>query len=305
MTNIALILFCTLAGIVFKRYKLIPADAHKGINVFILYIALPAVSFKYIPQIPWNQDLLFPVCSSVLVWLGSYLFIGAYCRFKAYNRRTRSSLELSSGYSNTSFIGFPLIMAYFGEQQLGVAIICDQSMFLILSSIGIVSAIKGDKQVKEVPSAKMVMARFIRFPPVIACLSALLLSRFLDFQPVEPFFDKLTATVGPLALFSLGLQLNIKGWRPKIAQISVALLYKLILAPTLVLCAAFLLGIKGDTARISIFEAGMPTLITASIIAEQFNLNSKLVNLIIGVGILAGFISTGIWSIIINSLFPL
>lgn len=302
MTNIALIIFCTLAGILFKKYKLIPPDAHKGINIFILYIALPAVSFKYIPQIPVSRDLVFPVFSSLLVWLGSYLFILMYCRIKGYSRRTRSSLELSSGYSNTSFIGFPLIMAYFGEQQLSVAIICDQSMFLILSTIGMISAIKGDKRLKETPSVKMVLSRFLRFPPVMACLLAILLSSFINLKPVEPFFDKLTATVGPLALFSLGLQLNITGWRPKIAQISVALVYKLIIAPLVVLLAAILLDIKGDTARISIFEAGMPTLITASIIAEQFNLNSKLVNLIIGVGIVLGLISTGIWSVLLGHL---
>jgi predicted permease len=45
---------------------------------------------------------------------------------------------------------------------------------------------------------------------------------------------------------------------------------------------ALLLGIKGDVAKITVFEAAMPTLVTSSIIAEQFRLNTKLTNLIIG-----------------------
>ena len=37
----------------------------------------------------------------------------------------------------------------------------------------------------------------------------------------------------------------------------------------------------------------MPTLITSSIIAEQFRLNTKLTNLIIGISIIVGFATVG------------
>lgn len=302
MANIALIVFCTLAGIIFKKYKLVPFDAHKGINTFILYLALPAVSLKYIPKIAVSKDLIFPILSSVIICAGSYILMYAYCRYKKYSKRSRSSLEISSGYSNTSFIGFPLIMAYYGEKQLETAIICDQSMFIILSTIGIIGAMKSGKTTEKL-STLLIVKRFFTFPPVIGCILALALSQFSWLQYADPFFDKLTATIGPLALFSLGLQLNIKGWKRKAPQISMAVFYKLLIAPLLVLAAALLLGIKGDTAKISIFEASMPTLITASIIAEQFHLNSRLVNLTIGISILLGFATTAVWAVALNFLF--
>ena len=84
---------------------------------------------------------------------------------------------------------------------------------------------------------------------------------------------------------------------------SMSMLYKLILAPAIVLGMALLFGIKGDVAKITVFEAAMPTLVTSSIIAEQFRLNSKLTNLIIGVSIIVGFITSAFWYQITELLF--
>src|SRR5690606_24158373 len=302
MVNFVMIAFCIIAGMIFRKAKLIPQDAHKGINTWILYLALPAVSFKYIPKIEWSSQMLFPALSPILVWAGCWIFMEFYSRYKGYGQRSRSTLELAGGYSNTSFIGFPLIMAYYGEQDLSIAIICDQVMFVLLSTVGIISAIKGNRSDKEGIKASVLVKRLLTFPPFIGCMGALILFNVTDLSIAEPFFDKLAATVGPLALFSVGLQLKFKGWKQEISQISMSMLYKLMIAPALVLIASILLGIKGDIARISVFEAAMPTLITSSIIAEQFRLNARLINLIIGVSILVGFITTAFWNSIMQLL---
>jgi hypothetical protein len=280
----------------FKAAKWIPADAHKSINIWVLYLALPAVSFKYIPKIHWSVQMLLPALSSVIVWTGSWVFMQVYCRYKKYGQRSRSTLEIASGYSNTSFIGFPLIAAYFGEQDLTIAIICDQAMFILLSTAGIVCAIKGGGAKAGSVTTRQILKRLISFPPFIACILALILSLFFDLSFTEPFFDKLAATVGPLALFSVGLQLKFKGWKQEISQISMTLLYKLIIAPALILIVIIMVGVRGEVAKVSVFEAAMPTLVTAGIIAEQFRLNTRLVNLIIGVSILVGLITTAFWN---------
>lgn len=300
MINFILIAFSISAGILFRYANLIPKDAHRSINTWILYLALPAVSFKYIPKIHWSQEMFFPALSTVIVWVGSWVFMEIYCRHKKYSQRSRSTLELASGYSNTSFIGFPLIMAYYSEHDLSIAIICDQVLFILLSTAGIICALKGNRKEKEEIKASIILKRLVSFPPLIGCISALFFSCIVDLSSAEPFFDKLVATVGPLALFSVGLQLKFKGWQQQIYQISMATLYKLILAPALVLLAALVFNVRAEIARISIFEAAMPTLITGSLIAEQFRLNARLVNLIIGVGMVIGLMTTGIWKVIMD-----
>lgn len=302
MINFVLIAVCIIAGMIFKSTKTIHPDAHKGINTWVLYLALPAVSFKYLPKVQWSLEMLFPILSTVLIAVGSSILVLFYCRIKNYSRRSRSTMELASGYSNTSFIGFPLIAAFYGEQYLSIAIICDQTMFLMLSTMGIITALKGGSKSGKISSI-FILKRLFTFPPFLGCISALILSQFFNLDFAEPLFDKLAATVAPLALFSVGLQLKFNGWRKLIPQISTSMLYKLILAPSCVLVLALVFDIKEDIAKISIFEAAMPTVITSSIIAEQFRLNTKLINLIIGISILVGFVTTGIWFEIIEFLF--
>ncbi|WP_294297069.1 AEC family transporter [uncultured Chryseobacterium sp.] len=294
MANFVLIAVCIIAGMVFKATKSIHPDAHKGINTWILYLALPAVSFKYLPKVQWMAEMLFPVVATFLISVACFFFMKGYSRYKGYSGRSRSTLELVSGYSNTSFIGFPLVAAFYGENLLSIAVICDQTMFLALSTLGIIAAVKGGSRSGRI-SAQFILKRLVTFPPLIGCMAALVLSRFIDFSSAEPFFDKLAATVSPLALFSVGLQLKFNGWKKLIPQMSVSMLYKLLLAPALVLGLALLAGIKGDVAKITVFEAAMPTVVTSSIIAEQFRLNTKLTNLTIGFSIIVGLFTSAIW----------
>lgn len=298
MANFIIIGLCILAGILFRKSKTLPKDAHKGINAWIIYIALPAASFKYLPHIVWTKDLLFPVLAPVCVWLFGWLFVTVYSRSQKLSRATTGGLKLTSSLSNTSFLGFPLIAAYFTEKDQAIAIICDQATFMLLSTIGIVVAIRSSQNQKL--SAQLVLRKVLTFPPLIGCILALTLPHFINISPLESLFEKLAATVGPLALFSIGLQLKFGGWFGELKHISFALLYKLILAPTVVLAIAVLLGLSGTIARITIFEMAMPTLVTAGVVADQYNLNPKLSNLVVGVGIVLCFVTTGLWWLVLT-----
>jgi malate permease and related proteins len=298
MANFIIIGLCILAGILFRKSKSLPKDAHKGINAWIIYIALPAVSFKYLPHITWTKDLFFPVLAPICVWLFGWVFITLYSRIGNISKATAGGLKLTSSLSNTSFIGFPLIVAYFSEKELAIAIICDQVTFTLLSTIGVIVAIRSSQNQKLSP--KLVLKKVLTFPPLIGCVLALTLPHFIDLSSLDPLFEKLAGTVGPLALFSIGLQLKFGGWFSELKHISFALLYKLILAPLIVLVTALVLGMGGMITKITIFEMAMPTLVTAGVVADQYNLNPKLSNLVVGIGILLCFITTGLWWLVLT-----
>lgn len=293
MINFILIGLCLAAGMLFRRSGILPADAHKGINAWVIYLALPAVSFKYLPHITWDRSLLFPMAGPIIIWLGAWLLIRWYASVKNINKKTEGGLKLAAGLSNTSFLGFPLVIAYYGESKMPTAIIYDQVNFMLLATAGVIVAVHSSK--KERLSVTVILKRVVKFPPFIGCMAALILPAFIDLTPVEPLFTSLAATVGPMALFSIGLQLKFHGWAQYKDHISVALLYKLIIGPALVLAIAFLSGIKGSIAQISVFEAAMPTLVTAGIIADQYDLDPTLVSLIIGIGIILSFTTTFLW----------
>jgi predicted permease len=302
MVNFVLIAICIIAGILFRRSKLLPADAHRGINAWIIYLALPAVSFKYLPNIVWSSNLLAPVLAPIIIWLGGWCFVKLYKRGKTINAPTEGGLRLVSGLANTSFVGIPLITAYFGEEHIATAIICDQVTFFLLSTIGVVVAIKASQ--KQTLSVGLVVKKVLRFPPFLGCVAALTIPHLFNLSPlwngvyhddIAPIFDKLAVTVAPLALFSIGLQLRFDGWRAEVKPILSTLVYKLILAPALVMAVFALLHFKGIISQVSIFEAAMPTLLTSGVVADEYGLNPKLSNLIIGIGIILSLLTTAVW----------
>ena len=298
MSNFILILLCILAGIAIKRSGLLPENSHKSLNIFIIYLALPAVCFKYLPYIKWEPKLLLPAAAPIIVWLGSWLLVTLYAQINHLDKETKGALQLVTGLCNTSFVGFPLIMAYFGEQALSIAIICDQVTFLLFSTLGLIAAVRasGNRHI----SFRSIAIKLLRFPPFIACAAALTVPHFIDLSPINSLFDKLAGTVAPLALFSIGLQLNFEGWRQEIKPMIFALSYILFIAPLLVFLMAFVMQIKGPVAQISVFEMAMPTLLSSSLLAEEYNVKPGLVNLIIGVGIILSLITTGCWFLIVR-----
>ncbi|MCC6288425.1 MAG: AEC family transporter [Chitinophagaceae bacterium] len=293
MTNFILIGLCILTGFLLRRSGTLPQDTYKGVNAWIINIALPAVSFKYLPHIQWNSSMLLPVLMPVIIWLCAWLYVKIYASQNVISRQTAAALRLSTGLSNTSFVGFPLTVAYFGEQELSTAVICDQVTFMILATAGILLAVNASGSSN--PSLTSIIKKIISFPPFIACIAALVIPVFVDISPLDNVFDKLAGTIGPLALFSIGLQIKFTGWKDEVKHIGYALLFKLILAPLIILIIILLTGTKNNIAQVTVFESAMPSFLTASIVAAQYNLNPKLSSLITGISIVLSFLTTAIW----------
>jgi len=300
MVNFLLIGVCIIAGVLFRRSKLLPVDADRGINAWIIYLALPAVFFKYLPHIQWSKELLFPVMAPIITWLGAWLWIQFNSKRLSLDKQSLGGLKLITGLSNTSFLGFPLVMAYYGEPEIGTAVICDQINFILFSTIGIVIAIKSSGN--HILTAGVVIKKVALFPPLIGCVAALTIPNLIDISALSPLFDKLAATVAPLALFSIGLQLQFEGWQSELKTISTALFYKLIIAPSLIILIAIIFKLKGKIIQVSIFEMAMPSLLSAALVANEYKLNPKLINLVVGVGIILSFCTTAVWFYVLKYL---
>jgi predicted permease len=298
MTNFILIGLCIAAGFLLKRYAALPKDAHKGVNAWIINIALPAVSFKYLPHIEWNKSLLLPILMPLIIWICAWLYIKIYAGCNIISRQTKAALHLSTGLSNTSFVGFPLTVAYFGEKELSTSVICDQITFATLATAGILLALNASGN--NNPSPSSIIKKIISFPPFVACIFALIIPNFVNISPLDNMFNTLAGTIGPLALFSIGLQIKFSGWKNEIKHISYALLFKLILAPLIMLAIVLLTNTKNNIAQVTVFEAAMPSFLTANIVATEYNLNPSLSTLITGISIALSFITTAVWFWIIT-----
>ncbi|GHV11013.1 transporter [Fibrobacterales bacterium] len=304
MTNFILIILCVAIGMAMSRAKILPAGSHKAINAWVLYLALPAFSLRFIPEIEWSVKLLLPIAGALTVWIGAWLFVQLYDRKKRLSVASHTALLVTCGLGNTAFLGLPMTAAFYGESEIHHAIIFDQVTFLLFATIGVIVVLRASAKhagtANATPLHILVVKKIFRFPPFIGCLCALILPQFMDISIANPLLDKLIATMSPMALFSIGLQLKFGEVKQEWHLLSAGLFYKLLLAPCLVLALTLAMHAGGNLAKISVFEAGMSPHITASLLVSQYNLNPRYCSLVVGLGIMFGFATSTIWYFVLQ-----
>lgn len=294
MTNIILLIVCFGAGIILKRTGRFPAATPAALNGFIIHVSLPALALLHIHRLRLDTSLIYTAVMAWCLFGAGCLFFRQVGRLAGLSQSTVGALMLVGGLGNTSFVGLPMIEAYYGKEFMGVGIIADQlGSFLVLSTLGIVVATlysSGDV------SPRQMARKVLLFPPFEALILAFLLI------PV-PFPDWFTAvlhklgdTLTPLALASVGFQLQLSNFRGELKPLGIGLLFKLALGPALLtLLFVTVLGGGGRVMQVTLFEAAMAPMITAGIIAVDHDLNPPLVTLMIGIGIPLSFLTLPVW----------
>jgi predicted permease len=224
----------------------------------------------------------------------SALFFGLLGKYRHWSRSTTGALILVGGLGNTSFFGLPMIEAFYGKAGMTTGIIVDQlGSFFVLSVLGMtVAGLYSSGR----PTAAQIIKRIALFPPFISLILALVLIplEYADWFVI--LLKRLGDTLAPLALVSVGLQLRLGHIAEHKRNLALGLSFKLFLAPLLIYFLYVpLFGGHGQTAQITVFEAAMPSMITASIVASEHHLNPPLANLMVAVGLIVSFFSLTAW----------
>ncbi len=118
---------------------------------------------------------------------------------------------------------------------------------------------------------------------------------------VKNVLQRLGDTLAPLALFSVGIQFKNANFGSIQRELYLGLFLKMILAPlfifTLYLCLVKNMSI---VAKVSVFEAAMPPMITGGIVAMENNLEPELASMMVAVGIIISTITLPIWKYVLS-----
>jgi predicted permease len=295
MNNYLVLGICFLLGVVLRRSGRLPDNAAIALNGFLVHISLPALILAYVHELQLDLRLILPALMPWIMFGLACAFFWLMGRALGLSPATTGGLMLTGGLANTSFIGLPMIEAFYGAEYLGLGILIDQAgTYLVLSTLGVLVASLYSSG--QTVTAKTILRRIVLFVPFQAFVLALLLMPFEHPAWLDELLKRLGSTLIPLALVSVGFQLQLSAVRGKALPLAIGLLFKLVLAPALILCIFVgLLGSGGPVTQVTVFEAAMAPMIGASIVAMDHDLDPPLVTLMLGIGIPLSFLTVPVW----------
>jgi malate permease and related proteins len=266
-----------------------------------MYICLPALAMLYIPELKISHKIVYPLAVTYIVFGLAIIFFVVMGKIFKLGQNTVGALILTAGLCNTSFVGFPVLITLFGEEGLIVGVLIDQAgSFVLLATAGtIVASVYSHGKVDY----KNIVKKILLYPSFIAFIFGIVMNIFdLHIEGVlKDLLEKAGSPMAFLALISVGLQLKISIKDLPVKELITGLSFKLIIAP-LVIYILFIVLFKagGLDVQVSLIEIAMPPMVMGAVLASSFNLNPKLSNLMVGIGIPLSFFTLAFWYYIIK-----
>ena len=112
-------------GWLLRKSGLLRAEDARPINNVIIYVGLPAMIFQAVHPASLEKGLLWIAVVAWVVFIATALVAWAFCRFLDLPRAVSGGFILAAALGNTGYIGYPVALAFLGEQGLVQAIFYD------------------------------------------------------------------------------------------------------------------------------------------------------------------------------------
>jgi predicted permease len=297
MSNLLVIVICLAAGLVLQKSKRLPDSSATTLNLYVIYIALPALVLAEIPQLHLNLQALLPIVFAWVLMGLSALVTWLSARFFGWSRSVTGVLMLTVTLGNTGFVGIPLIEALIGKEAVPYAILYDQfGTFIALNTVGILLAAY---YAGTGSSLSNLGKSIITFPPFIALCIAFATLPFTYPEWLHQAFQRISLTLVPVVMVAVGLQWRLRLEREYLTPMMVGIFYMLVLTPALAFAGVRLFGVEGITAKVIVLESAMPAMISAGVLAMSHNLAPRLASSLVGYSLLLSLVTVSVWSTLV------
>jgi predicted permease len=266
-----------LSGAGFALGKALHVDP-RSLGRVVFYVFSPVLIFDLLVQ---NQLKLSEAAVVIAFALTFILLIGALTLllgvFLKLERSALVAILITTMFANTGNYGLPLVSFAFGEQALSYAGIYFATTTLLFYTLGVFLASLGHMTLKEA------IAGLFKIPTMYGVLLAIVIN-ILNLEIPMPVARAVELAAGgtiPLMLVLLGVQLTRVEFtgNQRALQLSVSL--RLIVAPLAALLFAALFGLQGSPLQASVTQASMPSMVSATVLATEYNLDARLVTAVV------------------------
>ena len=307
-----------LLGYLATQRDVLPESAIPGLNVYVLFFALPCMLFRFGSSLPFERLIdarliaIYTVCALLMIGITIAVTLRRAGSPHGVDLRDAAFGALVAAFPNAGFMGVPLLVALLGDRAAGPVIGAILIDLIVTSTICLALAqasthrSAGDNERSMLAAALRSLRGALTNPLPWAILIGALFAA-LDLQlpdPLAQIVRMLGDSATPVALFTIGavLQRASRHAHTRTAPrnyLPVALL-KLVAHPALVFglgSAAMALGM-----RISVFGlmvltlvAALPSASNVSVLAERFGAdNGRVARLIMASTVLAFASFTGL-----------
>ena len=275
--TVLLPIFLVMAvGYFFTRHGVFHREGLMALGRFVISIALPALIFKTLAEKPIADIIippyLFGYALASLVCFASGLAVSLW--ISRQNLTASAINALGQTYSNSAFIGYPLLLGVLGGDNAGVYFSLSTMVENILLLPIFLALVELQQEGQQTFAQRLtrILANTLRKLLIVALLLGLVFSTFQWKLPlpVQKSIDLLAAAAAPLAIFVIGGGLNgihLKGNIPAILQITIG---KLVLMPALVAAFIWLLGGSAEMIFAGALMGGVAMANTVAILAQHY-----------------------------------
>lgn len=210
-----------------------------------------------------------------------------------WSKPTQGSFILAAMVGNTGYLGYPVTLAFVGNQYFAFALFYDL-LGTTLAAYGL-GVVLGAYFGGGVQSNRQ-LAQALLINPTLWSFGFGLAFRQLPLLPiVEISLHRLAWTVVALSLVLIGMRLSqLNSWH-SLPRASISLAIKMLLVPLILGSSLSLFGLSGSTQLVIVLQMAMPPAFATLVIAEAYNLDRDLTVTALAVGSAGLLVTLPIW----------
>jgi len=291
-----------LAGFVATTKKMLPLEAIPGLNIFVLYFALPCMLFKFGTHAQLDQ--LFNPAVFITYFIGACLMVSlaiALSLRASIGWNNSSFGALVAAFPNTGFMGVPLLLALFGLSAAGTAIVTITIDMVFTTSLCIALSRLEDAGTHGMSIAIQNALKGIVANPMPWAIGLGVFFCAFDlefFKPLDKTVQLLGDAASPTALFTVGAVLA-RSWMTrdrlggdkstknqiKTDYVTITIL-KLIAHPFLIytlgrIAIGLKLGLDVNSLKIMVLVAALPSASNVVMLSQRYGADSERIAQII------------------------
>ena len=266
-----------LSGAGFALGKLLHIEA-RSIGRVVFYVFSPVLIFDLLIQNRLKLSEAIGIISltvSVVFLMGLITYVLG--RLFKLERPALISILVTTMFANTGNYGLPLVSFAFGEQALSYAGIYFVTTTFLFYTVGVLIASLGHMNFREA------LLGLVKIPTMYAVLLAVIINigHIQIPGPVDRAIELAAGGTIPLMLILLGVELTRVEFSGSVRAMQLSVGLRLLLSPFIALLLAGLFGIDGAARQGSVTEASMPSMVSATVLATEYQLDSKLITAIV------------------------